>query len=178
MYCIWKYVGLGVIFVVICPNCGKKLRDNFIYCRICGSKLNGDKIGDFSTEVVNVFNYGNEFLYLYSANGRQIILKSSSLEELESEVVKNSHPWSFKDSSKNVEVKKSETVPAPEFTTEFLKASSLKKPEIISTSSTFKKPEIKKEEGYNPDFEVSHVVEKPKPKIIPVTEKPEKGFPA
>lgn len=149
--------------MAVCPNCAKKLRDNFVYCRVCGSELSGENPGDFTTEMLNVFNHEDGFLYLFSENGNQVVLNAGSMEELAVIVHEKNYPWEFTDKSKN-STKKVELVKTPQFETDFLKASSFQEPEVLATSSTFKKPEIK-DESYVPDFEVSRVVD----------EKPSKG---
>ena len=149
--------------MAVCPNCTKKLRDNFVYCRVCGSELSGENQGDFTTEMLNVFNHEDGFTYLFSENGNQVVLKAGSMDELAAMVHEKNYPWEFIDRSKNSR-KKVELVKTPQFETDFLKASSLQKPEVLATSSTFKKPESK-DESYVPDFEVSRVVD----------EKPSKG---
>lgn len=144
--------------MVVCPNCLKKLNDNNIYCRICGTKLSGENPGDFTTEMLNVFDYGEELIYLFSDRGRQVILKAGSIEELELLVRANGYPWQFKDKSKNVKNDK-EFVKAPDFSTDFLKASAVSKPEIRPTSSA-----SKGDEGYTPEHVVERVVdENPNP---------------
>ena len=45
------------------------------YCRICGSKLNGDRVGDFSTEIINLFKDYEEYFYIFAVNGNQVILR-------------------------------------------------------------------------------------------------------
>lgn len=110
---IWE-----VIFVIECPNCGKKVRDNFEYCRFCASKLNGESPGDFSTDMLNVFRKNDEYLYLFSENGNQVILKADSLGELESMVKDRQYPWDYRNS------KNESSLPAEE-REDFLKAISM-----------------------------------------------------
>lgn len=144
----------------VCPNCAKKLKDNFVYCRICGTKLSGENPGDFTTDMLNVFDHGDEFVYLFSDKGSQVVLKAGSMDELASIVSEKNYPWEFRDKSKNVNSAKNvELVKTPRFETDFLRASSLQEPEVIPTSSTTKKFEAEKDESYVPDFEVSRVVE-------------------
>ena len=76
-----------------CPNCSKILNENFIYCNECGCMLDGDEIGDFRICYLNVFEIHREFIYLYSVNGRQVILKADSIGELEKLVRQNRFPW-------------------------------------------------------------------------------------
>ncbi len=145
--------------MAVCPNCSKKLKDNFVYCRICGTKLSGENLGDFTTDMLNVFDLEDEFIYLFCDNGNQVILKADSIDELASIVHEKNYPWEFRDKSKNSHIDV-EMVKTPQFETDFLKASSLQKPEVISTSFSFKKDESEKDESYVPDFEVSRVVDK------------------
>lgn len=144
--------------MAVCPNCAKKLRDNFTYCRICGTELSGENPGDFATEMLNVFDHGDGFIYLFSDKGNQVVLKAGSMDELAVMVHDKKYPWEYRDKSKNSH-KNVELVKTPQFESDFLKASSLQKPEIIPTSSTLKKVEVKNEESYVPDFEVSRVVD-------------------
>lgn len=144
----------------VCPNCAKKLKDSYVYCRVCGTKLDGGNPGDFSTEMLNVFDHGDEFIYLFSDKGNQVVLKAGSMDELASMANEKNYPWEFRDSSKNMNSTENvELVKTPRFETDFLRASSLQEPEIIPTSSTAKRAEAKKDESYVPDFEVSRVVD-------------------
>lgn len=143
--------------MAVCPNCAKKMRDDFAYCRICGTKLSGENPGDFKTEMLNVFRHEDGFIYLFCDNGHQVILKAGSIDELALMANENKYPWEFRDKSKNSR-RDVEMVKTPHFENDFLKASALKEPEVIPTSSTFKKAETKKDESYVPDFEVSRVV--------------------
>ena len=146
----------------VCPNCAKRLKDSHVYCRICGTKLDGENPGDFTTEMLNVFDYGDEFVYLFADNGNQVVLKAGSMDELASMAREKNYPWEFRDSAKNRNsTKKVELVKTPRFETDFLRASSLQKPEIIPTSSAAKRAEAKKDESYVPDFKVSRVVDSP-----------------
>lgn len=132
--------------MAVCPNCAKKLRDNFVYCRICGTKLSGENPGDFTTEMLNVFNHEDGFVYLFCENGNQVTLKAGSMEELALLAREKKYPWEFADKSKNSR-RNVEMVGTPHFENDFLRASSLHKPEIIPTSSTFKKPESKEDDS-------------------------------
>lgn len=144
--------------MVSCPNCGEKVRNNFVYCRICGCLLEGGDSEDHITDLLNVFKHSDEYLYLFCERGNQVVLKAESLEELEGLVSEKQYPWGFKDWKNNVSSPKKETLPSPEVKTEFLKASALKEAEIIPTSS-IKKQKDNTEESYTPDYEVSRVVE-------------------
>lgn len=144
----------------LCPNCGKKLKDSFVYCRICGTKLKGENPGDFTTDMLNVFDHGDEFIYLFSNKGSQVVLKAGSIDELALMAIEKKYPWEFRDKSKNASSAKNvELVKTPRFETDFLRASSLQEPEVIPTSSTAKKVKAEKDESYVPDFEVIRVVE-------------------
>lgn len=83
--------------MIECVNCGKELRDNFTYCRICGTELDGGEPGDYSTDMLNVFRRGDEYIYLFSENGNQIILKANTLEELAVMAADKKYPWQFAD---------------------------------------------------------------------------------
>ncbi|MBR4448532.1 hypothetical protein [Methanobrevibacter sp.] len=76
-----------------CPNCLKKLNENFAYCYECGSEIDGEIIGDFKTNLLNVFQVNNGYIYIFSVHGRQIVLKADSLEELEELVRIHKFPW-------------------------------------------------------------------------------------
>lgn len=142
-----------------CPNCAKKLRDSFSYCRICGTKLNGGNPGDFTTEMLNVFDYGDEFVYLFSDKGNQVVLRAGSIDELALMAHEKNYPWQFGDESKNTDSTGNvELVKTPPFETDFLNASSLQEPEVIPTSSTTKKAESE-DESYVLDYEVSRVID-------------------
>ena len=77
----------------VCPNCGKELTDGCVYCRICGSRLDGSSVGDFSTEVKNLFMDDEGYYYLYTHNGHQQVIKSDSVDEIKSKVLKCRFPW-------------------------------------------------------------------------------------
>lgn len=145
--------------MVSCPNCGKKLRDTFEYCRICGSRLDGKIVGDFRTDMLNVFRHPDSYIYLFACSGNQDVIMADSLEELERIAVEKKYPWESYDWKDSFTASEVETRPVPEFSTEFLKASSLKEPEIIPTSSTRKEFKRDEDESYVPDYEVSRVVE-------------------
>ena len=141
--------------MVICPNCGKRLRDNFSYCRICGSKVDGGVPGDYSTDMLNVFKHGEDYIYLFSEKGNQVVIKAGSMDELAAIVCDRQYPWEFRDWKNNVRHSERKTVEIPKFKTEFLKASSLKEPEIIPTASFKRKKD--ENESYVPEYEVERV---------------------
>ena len=143
--------------MVVCPNCQKSLRDNFSHCRICGSELTGERVGDFSTDMLNVFKIGEEYIYLFAENGNQVVIRAGSMDELAGIVCDRQYPWEFRDWKSNVSHTEKKCVEIPELKTEFLKASSLKEPEIIPTASAKKKQE---DESYVPEYEVERVVER------------------
>ena len=89
--------------MIECTNCGKELRNNFRYCRICGTELDGGEPGDYSTDMLNVFRHGDGYLYLFSENGNQVILKASTLEELAVMVEDKKYPWEFRDKDNKIE---------------------------------------------------------------------------
>lgn len=142
--------------MIECPYCAKKSRNNFSYCRICGTELSGGSPGDYSTEMLNIFKHGDEYLYLFAENGNQVVLRASSMEELAGIVEEKKYPWEFKDWKNNISHFKRETVKIQLPKTEFLIASSLKEPEIIPTASTKKK---QADESYVPEYKVERVVE-------------------
>ena len=76
-----------------CPNCFKKLNESFEYCNECGSELDGENRGDFSTSYLNVFEIENEFVYLFAVRGRQVILKADTIEDLKEFVRIKKFPW-------------------------------------------------------------------------------------
>ena len=144
--------------MVICPSCGKRLRDEFTYCRICGSKLTGEEQGDYSTDMLNVFKNDGEYMYLFSEKGNQIVIKAGSMDELAGIVCEKHYPWEFRDWKNNVGHAERQSVEIPEVKTEFLRASSLKGPEIIPTASTKRKND--EDESYVPEYVVERVVDK------------------
>ncbi len=77
----------------ICPNCNKKMNNKAEYCRICGSKLNGDRVGDFSTEIINLFKDYKEYFYIFAVNGNQVILRDENIEILKRKVLNKNYPW-------------------------------------------------------------------------------------
>ncbi len=77
----------------VCPNCEKNLNVNFTYCYCCGSNLDEEVFGDFQTSFLNVFKHDGEFIYIFSVNGKQVILKSSTIGELKMLVELNKFPW-------------------------------------------------------------------------------------
>lgn len=76
-----------------CPNCFKKLNENFEYCYECGCSVDGEMVGDFKTNLLNVFHIESEYVYIFAVNGRQIVLKADSIEELKEVVRLNKFPW-------------------------------------------------------------------------------------
>jgi hypothetical protein len=142
--------------MVSCPNCKEKSRNTFEYCRFCGSRLSGENPGNHKTDMLNVFRDGDEYIYLFTVRGNQEILRAGSLEELADMVHDKQYPWLFNDWKDSINTVKRQTLPVPEVSTEFLKASALKEVEIIPTSSTKRKKDD--DESYTPDYEVSRVV--------------------
>lgn len=76
-----------------CPNCGKLLNGNFTYCWRCGCNLEAGDSGDFTTPHLNVFRRDEDYIYLFSIHGNQVILRASSIEELKVLVHMNRFPW-------------------------------------------------------------------------------------
>ena len=153
--CSLEKIFLEVIILRECPNCGKLIRDGFRYCRFCGSEMEGQP-GDYSTDMLNVFKHDGEYMYLFSENGNQIVLKAGSMDELAALVGECKYPWEFRDWKANLSHAKPGKVGVSEVKSEFLRASSLKEPEIIPTASTRKKRD---DESYVPEYEVERVVE-------------------
>ena len=77
----------------ICPNCLKKLNENFVYCNECECKVDEETKGDFKTNFLNVFKINHEFIYLFAVHGHQVVLKADSVDELEELVILNKFPW-------------------------------------------------------------------------------------
>ena len=117
--------------------------------------MNGEKLGDFATDMLNVFRAGDDYLYLYAEKGSQVVLKAGSMDELASLVEDRQYPWEFRDWKGSVNHDKRQAVEIPEVKTEFLKASALKEVEIIPTSSAKKKKA--EDESYVPEYEVEEV---------------------
>ena len=111
---------------MICPNCSKELNGKVEYCNECGSKVDGSLVGDFKTDIHFVFKHPDEFVFVNSKNGRQVILKADTLEDLEMQVTQNGFFWVSKTGSKPAkrEVKKTREIEPSDSV--FLKASSLK----------------------------------------------------
>lgn len=64
------------------------------FCYRCGYNIRKDEnIGDNSAGFLNVFRVDDEFAYIFMVKGKQVILKSKSLEDLKSEVEKEKFPW-------------------------------------------------------------------------------------
>ncbi|MEE1336133.1 zinc ribbon domain-containing protein [Methanobrevibacter sp.] len=76
-----------------CPNCSKKLNETFKYCNECGSIIESEVVGDFKTDYINVFEIEDEFVYLFSVKGRQVVLKANSIEELREFAKIRKFPW-------------------------------------------------------------------------------------
>ena len=76
-----------------CPNCGKTLNDNYAFCWKCGCNLNTGGMGDFTTGLLNVFKDNEDYIYIYSVHGKQMILRASTIEELRMLVEVNKFPW-------------------------------------------------------------------------------------
>ena len=76
-----------------CPNCGKTLNDDYVFCWKCGCNLNTGGMEDFTTGLLNVFKDNEEYIYIYSVHGKQMILRASTIEELRMLVEVNKFPW-------------------------------------------------------------------------------------
>ena len=85
--------------LIECPNSAKPMRESFAYCRICGSRLDGESPGDYATDVLNVFKNGDEYMYLFAESGNQVVLKAGSMDELAQMVEKRKYPWILKTDS-------------------------------------------------------------------------------
>jgi hypothetical protein len=55
--------------------------------------LESGVIGDFKTDYLNVFKINDEFVYLFSVKGRQIVLKANSIDDLREFVKIKRFPW-------------------------------------------------------------------------------------
>lgn len=141
--------------LIECPYCGKDVRDDFAHCRHCGSMVNGEAVGDFATDMLNVFRIDGQYIYLFSRNGSQVVLKAGSIEELARLVEDRNYPWEFRDWKGSVSHAERKAVEIPEVKTDFLKASALKGPEVIPTSSARRKRD--EDESYVPEYEVEEV---------------------
>ncbi|WP_407454803.1 hypothetical protein [Methanobrevibacter sp.] len=111
---------------MICPNCSKELSGKVEYCNECGSKVDGSLVGDFKTDIHFVFKHPDEFVFVNSKNGRQIVLKANSLEDLERKVNQNGFFWVSKTGKAPAKKEKSETREIKKSDSLFLSASSLK----------------------------------------------------
>ena len=69
-------------------------------------------------------------------------------------VEEKKYPWELRDWKDNIRPQRSQTVEIPKFKSDFLKASSLKEPEIIPAASTRKQ----KDESYIPEYEIEKVM--------------------
>lgn len=78
---------------MICPNCEKKLSEKFTYCYECGCNVGEGVLGDFKTPHMNVFKDNEEFIYIFSVNGKQVVLRAGSIDELKMLVRLNKFPW-------------------------------------------------------------------------------------
>lgn len=76
-----------------CPNCSKSLNENFTWCWQCGCNLEEGNLGDFTTPHLNVFRSDEDYIYIFSIGGNQVILRASSIEELKVLVHMNRFPW-------------------------------------------------------------------------------------
>lgn len=120
--------------MIECPNCKKGIRDSFKYCRFCGSKLDGEIMGDFTTDMLNVFMNDGEYLYLFSENGNQVILKAGSLDELAEMVGERQYPWQFRDHKSKGVHDEMEAASIHDAENDFLNAGSLNEQETNSAA--------------------------------------------
>lgn len=135
-----------MILLKTCPNCGVKLNRNAIYCRICGSSADGKKVGDFKTEISNLFHDGEWYYYVYTVGGIQQVVRGTTADEVRVQTRKRNFPWisNGKPVEKTMEVKAPKTVKNP-----FLKTSAKKTGELKSSrvsSDVFLKASARKTE--------------------------------
>ncbi len=140
--------------MVECANCGKHTRDNFEYCRICGTKLDGGELGDYSTNMMNVFRHGDEYLYLFSEKGNQVVLRADSLDEIAVMVGEKKYPWEFRDTFGSDKPHIKETPYDSDSQSGFLNAGSLDEQDMTPADLTGSD-----DESYVPEFEVERVGE-------------------
>lgn len=76
-----------------CPNCGKNLNEKFVYCRNCGSKMDGEIVGDFKTDIPNLFKNNDGYYYLFTANGIQQVIVGDDVDEVKRKVLLRKFPW-------------------------------------------------------------------------------------
>lgn len=77
----------------ICPNCFKKLNENFTYCNKCGSRVDEECRENLKTNFLNVFKRDSGFIYIFAVHGRQVVLNGDTIEELRELVRLNRFPW-------------------------------------------------------------------------------------
>ena len=166
---------------MICPNCSKELSGKVEYCNECGSKVDGSLVGDFKTDIHFVFKHPDEFIFVNSKNGRQIVLKANSLEDLERKVNQNGFFWVSKTGKPPAKKEKSETREIKKSDSLFLNASSLK------TDATIPKMEAVESRAIRQSDDVflkasalktsQKKIEKPQPKAVSsdVSYKPKKN---
>ncbi|MBP3791853.1 MAG: hypothetical protein ILA26_07475 [Methanobrevibacter sp.] len=76
-----------------CPNCSRSINESFTYCWRCGCNLEENSLGDFTTPHMNVFRQDEDYIYIFSVHGRQVVLKASSIDELRMLAHMNKFPW-------------------------------------------------------------------------------------
>lgn len=126
------------------------MRDNFEYCRICGTELEGGVPGDYSTDMLNVFTHGDGYMYLFSEKGHQVVLKADSLDELACKVKEAKYPWEFRKFKDNKKPRNDETSQMSD--SDFLKPSRLNGfDEIPSASPSHPESEVEPVENKSDD---------------------------
>lgn len=116
----------------VCPNCSRKVNGSGEYCNRCGSRLDGSAVGDFSTHIPFVFRHPQEYVFVNSLRGRQVIITSESLEGLEEKVRSRGFIWCG--DTGVVETAVSENAEPAD--TVFLKASRLEQSEVTSSDES------------------------------------------
>lgn len=98
-----------------CPNCGVNVNRNAVYCRICGSSADGRKVGDFATQITNLFCDENGYYYVYMVGGIQQVIKGDTVDEVKSQARRRNFPWISKGESvkKTGQVKASKEIKNP-----------------------------------------------------------------
>lgn len=79
--------------MIECPNCKKQVvRHEF--CYRCGYNIRSDENrGDNATPYLNVFMMGEEYAYIFSVNGKQVVIKSEDINDLKEKVRDKKFPW-------------------------------------------------------------------------------------
>ncbi|WP_406534822.1 hypothetical protein [Methanobrevibacter sp.] len=152
---------------MICPNCSKELNGFVEYCNECGCKVDGSLMGEFKTDFYFVFKHPQDFIFVNSKNGHQLVLRASTLEELEKEVKHNGFFWMSKNRKEAVK-----THPVLDSKDIFMPASSLKsekkvvkKPNNLSNGIRFQKTKSIGKSPFEP-FKITDKHVKRNPNVV------------